>query len=108
MGDSIRYTREKFKITQEELAEKVGISVSHLSSIEEGRRCPSVENLLKIAKVFEITVSELIGEIPLGLVGLKSIPQNRVKSINKLLVSCQNLNAEQICSLSVFLNKFKK
>ncbi len=46
-------------LTQEELAEAVGVSTDFISLIERGQRAPSFENLERLAEVFQLKVSEL-------------------------------------------------
>jgi transcriptional regulator with XRE-family HTH domain len=45
--------------TQEELADRAGISVSFLSMIERGERIPHVETLAAIATALDVSLSEL-------------------------------------------------
>jgi transcriptional regulator with XRE-family HTH domain len=45
--------------TQEELAQKAGISLSYLSMIERAQRTPYVETLVPIAAALGITLSQL-------------------------------------------------
>lgn len=56
LGMNIAYYRKKKGLTQEQLAEKAGISRSHLSSIEAPNivKPMSIELLFRIAKVLEI------------------------------------------------------
>ena len=46
-------------ITQEQLAEKVGIGTSNISYIETGKFAPAIENFEKIARVLEVEPYEL-------------------------------------------------
>lgn len=56
LGMNIAYFRKKKGLTQEQLAEKAGISRSHLSSIEAPNivKPMSIELLFKIARVLDI------------------------------------------------------
>lgn len=58
MRNTIRELREG-RFTQEELAEKLGISRQSVISIEGGRYKPSLELAMKIARFFESTVEEV-------------------------------------------------
>lgn len=49
LGDTIRKLRLKTGIALREMARRVGVSASHQSDIEHGRRMPSDELLQKIA-----------------------------------------------------------
>lgn len=59
-GERIRRFRKSRNITQEELAEAVGISLSFLGHIERGTRKPSIETLIRIASALSTTTDELL------------------------------------------------
>lgn len=59
LGKKIQRRRKSLKLTQEELAEKVGISLVYMGYIEQGRYAPSLEVLNKIARALKIPLSEL-------------------------------------------------
>ncbi len=59
LGKNIQTYRKLNKITQEKLAEMVGVEVNSISSIETGKYFPSPENLLKISKALNISLSDL-------------------------------------------------
>lgn len=59
IGDKIRKIREEKKITQKELAERLGTSQQNLAQYENGKRNPKIKTLQKIADALEIPVSEL-------------------------------------------------
>ena len=60
LGKKIRRRRNELDLTQEELADKVGISRVYAGYIEQGRHTPSLEVLEKIAKTLKIRLSELL------------------------------------------------
>jgi len=62
VGERIKLLRQKKKMTLRELSEKVGISISFLSDIENNRSNPSLERLKEIAKALDTSVSYLLGE----------------------------------------------
>ncbi|WP_262063246.1 helix-turn-helix domain-containing protein [Streptomyces sp. STR69] len=49
-------------ITLTTLAEQTGISSAHLSRLEKGVRKPSIGSLLQIARVYGVSISELVQE----------------------------------------------
>ncbi|KAB2918486.1 MAG: helix-turn-helix transcriptional regulator [Hyphomicrobiaceae bacterium] len=57
----IRELREAKGLTQEELAERTGISVAHISRMENGKRGVSRENARKIAAALERRAAEVLG-----------------------------------------------
>lgn len=65
LGQRIRTLREESGLSQEKFAEKCGFDRTYISLLERGKRNPSYTNLLKVAKGFEISISELLN-IPNG------------------------------------------
>jgi transcriptional regulator with XRE-family HTH domain len=59
LGQRIRALRATLSLTQEQLAQKAGISVSYLSMIECGDGTPHVETLVSLADALGISVSQL-------------------------------------------------
>ncbi|WP_078382214.1 helix-turn-helix transcriptional regulator [Sutcliffiella halmapala] len=59
LENKVRELRARFKMTQSDLATKVGISRQTVGLIEKGDYAPSVILALKIAQVFETTVEEV-------------------------------------------------
>ena len=62
IGQQIRKLRKAHGFSQEELAEKVDISVTHMSHIETGITKLSLPVFLDIAQVLEVSTDELLGE----------------------------------------------
>ncbi|EGL19519.1 MULTISPECIES: helix-turn-helix transcriptional regulator [Paenibacillus] len=60
-GDRIAQLREKHALTQEELANKLGISRAALSHYETSRREPDFETMNKIATFFKVSADYLLG-----------------------------------------------
>lgn len=60
LGENIKALRTLNDITQEELAEKVGISQRMLSYIERDDRVPSLEVALRIAEQFNCSLDTII------------------------------------------------
>ena len=58
-GKNLRAVRLSRGWTQEQLAEKVNVSLNFLNMIERGERAPSFDNLERLAKVLRVPVHEL-------------------------------------------------
>lgn len=59
LGLRIREFRKAANMTQEQLAELVGIGTPNISYIETGKFSPSVETLEKLSEIFGVKVYEL-------------------------------------------------
>jgi transcriptional regulator with XRE-family HTH domain len=56
----IKKFRNDRGLTQEDLAEKVGVSRVYIGYVEQGRNTPSLEILEKIAKSLRVKLSDLV------------------------------------------------
>lgn len=61
MGEKIRQLRKEKGLTQDALAEALGISRQAVAKWESGQSAPATENLLKLAALLEVPLEELAG-----------------------------------------------
>ncbi len=59
LGQRIQYLRKEKKLTQEGLAELVGIDQKNISKIENGNNYPAAETLTAIANALDVDIYEL-------------------------------------------------
>jgi putative transcriptional regulator len=59
LENTLRVERAIVRVTQAELAEKVGVSRQAINSIETGKYVPSTILAIKLARVFNKTVEEI-------------------------------------------------
>jgi putative transcriptional regulator len=59
MQNTIRVERAIHKMTQQELAEKIGVSRQTINAIESNKYIPSTVLALKIARLFQKKVEEI-------------------------------------------------
>lgn len=59
VGNSLREYRTRKNLTQEETAQRVGVTRQTIIAMEKGNYVPSVLLALKLARTFECTVEEL-------------------------------------------------
>ncbi|MGW0905230.1 helix-turn-helix domain-containing protein [Streptomyces sp. NPDC002853] len=74
VGPRLRRIRKERGATLAGLADATGISVSTLSRLESGRRKPSLELLLPIARAHQVPLDELVGAPPVGDPRVRSKP----------------------------------
>ena len=60
VGKRIQDARKAIGMTQADLADKLDISVSHMSSIETGRANFGVETLMKITEILQVSADSLL------------------------------------------------
>lgn len=66
VGTRLRELRRRRDVTLAELSEATGISVSTLSRLESGRRKPTLELLLPLARAHRVPLDELVDAPPTG------------------------------------------
>lgn len=59
IGGKIKFYRNEKKLTQEELAKKLGTKKATISNYETGYRSPQQDMLFELAKVLEISINDL-------------------------------------------------
>ena len=95
-GDNLRNLRSVKKISQEKLAEKVGVSRQSVSKWECGEAYPEMDNILALCKIFNCKLNDLIHEdltdidsldenVKMNVVKLKKEKQEKVKGLSKAI-----------------------
>lgn len=59
-GQRIRNLRKKHNMTQNTLAQRLNIASSHVSLLENGKRCCTVDMFVEIAELFHVSLDYLI------------------------------------------------
>ncbi|WP_186578207.1 helix-turn-helix transcriptional regulator [Aquibacillus kalidii] len=65
MKNNVKITRIKLSITQQQLAQKVGVARQTIGLIEKGEYNPSLQLCVAIAKELNKTLDELFWEVEL-------------------------------------------
>ena len=60
LGDRIRENRKKKMMTIKSLSEYTGLSVGYLSTLEQNKTTPTVDNLAKICEALEIRIMDIL------------------------------------------------
>ena len=90
LGKRIKELRNKYKFTQTELANMVGVTKSTIAAYENDTRLPSYEVLIKLTNIFKISIDSLL----LGR--------------NDTLINVAGLDSEQISILQDLISYFRK
>lgn len=110
MGLRIRSERQKLKLTQAELADKLGVSGNYIGSLERGEKSCSLDTLIKLSQILDVSTDFL-------LIGDKSVTYNPNNTdVKQLLfylyhnIECLHKNnipmvTEILRTLSKFLSK---
>ena len=60
LGRNLQRLRKEKGLTQEQLAEKLGISLTYMGYFEIGHRVPNLKMMVKIADILDVKVKDLI------------------------------------------------
>lgn len=66
LGDVLRAERTRCKMTQEFVAESLGVSRQAVSKWENGNADPSTSNLLALAKLYGVSAEELLKQVAMS------------------------------------------
>lgn len=77
MGIRIKTRRKELKIKQAELAEMLGISNNHMSSIENGKQKPSMDIFIGICRYLNVSPDYLL----LGSLHAHNVPQDILEQL---------------------------
>lgn len=59
MKNNLEALRKNQNYTQEELADKLGVSRQTISSLENGKYNPSIQLAFKLAKIFNVSIESI-------------------------------------------------
>ena len=76
MGRRIKILRHERRMSQEQVAKKINISLSYFGNIERGNRIPSIDTLVDIANALGVGLDYLLAESVDAAVRLRS-PEDR-------------------------------
>ena len=85
IGKRIAHLRKEKGLTQEELAQHMGISPQAVSKWENDQTCPDISALPKLARLFGVTVDELL-EGKEALPAVRMLPPEQRKDIKDMLL----------------------
>lgn len=94
IGENLRRIRKSYGYTQEGLAELIECSTRYISDIEQSRRCPSYEVLVRICNKLEVDMNDIFSgylkhrenkEIELDLAGYKNLEEKDKRTIKYMI-----------------------
>lgn len=101
LREAIRHERKRQHISQEQLAELVDVSPTHIKHIEGGHRLPSVGCLFEIAKILNLSLDAVV------FPGSTSKDSMMRKRIDIILDSSDERELSYFLSLLELFNSYK-
>jgi len=95
-GENLKRVRKMRKISQENLAERLGVSRQSVSKWETGENYPSMTNIMCLCTIFKCNINELVHEnlddinsfdeeVKMSVVKFKEEKQKKVKTLSKII-----------------------
>lgn len=87
IGQRIRKHRKAHRLSQEELADRIGISVTHMSHIETGNTKLSLPVLVDIANILGVHTDDLLFD---------AVPAERSAAMDAIVQTLNGCSAQQL------------
>ena len=85
MGDKLHSLRTEMKLTQKQVADRIGLAISAVSSYESGTRYPSYETLIKLSRMFHVSTDYLLGLTEKRSVDVTGLEDAEIELITQLV-----------------------
>lgn len=90
MGEKLKSLRIEKKLTQKQIAERVGLAISAISSYESGTRYPSYDVLIKLAQIFHVSTDYLLGMTDKRNIDATGLDDHEIDLISQLVDVVRN------------------
>ena len=85
LGKRIKTLRTERKLSQTEVAERIGVSKSMVSSYELESRAPSYDILIKLSAFFSVTTDFLLGVEKSRSISLDGLDEKEIAVISNMI-----------------------
>ena len=90
MGEKLKSLRTEMKLTQKQVAERIGLAISAVSSYESGTRYPSYDVLIKLAQIFHVSTDYLLGLTNKRNIDVTGLNDNEIEIVSQLVDIIRN------------------
>lgn len=92
MGEKLKSLRIEKKLTQKQVADRIGLAISAVSSYESGTRYPSYDVLVKLARIFHVSTDYLLGITDTRTIDVTGLNDNEIELVSQLVNVLRNKN----------------
>jgi len=85
MGDKLKSLRTDKKMTQKQVADRIGLAISAVSSYESGTRYPSYDVLVRLAHIFRVSTDYLLGMTDKRNIDVTGLDDDEIELISQLV-----------------------
>ena len=90
MGEKLKSLRIEKKLTQKQVADRIGLAISAVSSYESGTRYPSYDVLVKLALIFHVSTDYLLGMTDKRNIDVTGLNDNEIELVSQLVDMLRN------------------
>lgn len=92
MGEKLKSLRIEKKLTQKQVADRIGLAISAVSSYESGTHYPSYDVLVKLARIFHVSTDYLLGMTDTRNVDVTGLNDNEIELVSQLVDMLRSKN----------------
>lgn len=92
MGEKLRSLRTEKKLTQKQVADRIGLAISAVSSYESGSRYPSYDALIKLARIFHVSTDYLLGMTDKRNIDVTGLSDDEIEVVSQLVEMLRRKN----------------
>ena len=85
MGEKLKSLRIEKNLTQKQVADRIGLAISAVSSYESGSRYPSYDVLVKLARMFHVSTDYLLGITDRRNIDVTGLNDNEIGLVSQLV-----------------------
>lgn len=89
LPDKLKLMRMQNKLSQQEVADRIDVAPATISAYETGERTPSLDNLIALANLYQVSTDFLLGV---------------TQSKDTALLNTSQLNKQQLLALQALIN----
>ena len=97
LGKRIKAAREQAGLTQEDLADRLGMSTTHISVIERGVKPPKLDTFVRLANVLNVSADNLLQDV---------VSNSQLSAANELADSIMQLPPQERTKLLNIIRAF--
>ena len=90
MGEKLKSLRIEKNLTQKQVADRIGLAISAVSSYESGTRYPSYDVLVKLARIFHVSTDYLLGITNTRNIDVTGLRDNEIELVSQLADMLRN------------------
>lgn len=88
----LKSLRIEKKLTQKQVADRIGLAISAVSSYESGTRYPSYDVLVKLARIFHVSTNYLLGMTDKRNIDITGLNDDEIELVSQLVDMHRNIN----------------